>query len=643
MATDIILNIPFSGQLLEVPADAVVDSVNKIMMTPDERLKLAGIEEGAAALPIPVSGEERTEGTSTEIRSFTPEDIAVMAAAFGSGGGGGGGAVSSVFGRIGAITAQNGDYNAGQITDTGSKVLMTVAERTKLSGIADGAEVNTVTSVHGRTGTVASASGDYNADQISDTASKVLMTAAERTKLTGIAANADTRPVQVSTPERSAGTETALRSFSPSDVAAMAAIHGGGGGGGAVTSVFGRVGDVDAESGDYTADLIAETTTAKIMTDAERTKLANVEAGAQVNTVTSVFGRTGTVTSGSTDYNAGQIAETASRLWLVPAERAKLGGIEAGAQVNTVTSVAGRTGAIVVSKADVALGNVTNDAQLKASLAYSAKATPVATDKLVILDSADGQPKTITYAQTSSGTPATFAVSYMAGAPTQTNIPAGVTEVAGTRMPVDLRDVTSVWISTTVSSAATGGGIVYWRYSTDGGSSWADLTLSASLTTNGFKTSAEQAPPAPSMIDLCLVSAWTSGGNAAQSPTMLALQLHLRRAAVGLKGAQGDQGPPGNSNPVISNLTGSGTVACPDADIVVVRNTGAMTINLKPGLQRTAVVFSLRGSPNNVTFAAGTGYTIEGNSFTATSGTATAPVRVTFALDPTLSTRYMRL
>jgi len=643
LATDIVLNIPFSGQLLEVPADAVVDSVNKIMMLPDERLKLAGIEEGAAALPIPVSGEERTEGTSTEIRSFTPEDIAVMAAAFGSGGGGGGGAVSSVFGRIGAITAQNGDYNAGQITDTGSKVLMTVAERTKLSGIADGAEVNTVTSVHGRTGTVASASGDYNADQISDTASKVLMTAAERTKLTGIAANADTRPTQVSTPERSAGTETALRSFSPSDVAAMAAIHGGGGGGGAVSSVFGRVGDVDADVGDYSADQIFETTTAKIMTDLERTKLAGIEAGAQINTVTSVFGRTGAVVSGSSDYTAAQIAETASRLWLVPAERAKLGGIEAGAQVNTVTSVAGRTGAIVVTKSDVALGNVTNDAQLKASLAYSAKTTPVATDKLVILDSADGQPKTITYAQTSSGTPASVAVSYMAGAPTQTNIPAGVTEVSGTRMPVDLRDVTSVWISTTVSNAATGGGIVYWRYSTDGGSSWADLTLSVSLTTNGFKTAAEQAPPAPSMIDQCLVSAWTSGGNVTDDPTMLALQLHLRRGYVGLKGDQGDQGPPGNNNPVITNLTGSGTVACPDADIVVVRNTGAMTINLKPGLLRTTVVFSLRGSPNNVTFAAGTGYTIDGGSFTATSGTATAPVRVTFALDPTLSTRFLRL
>lgn len=46
-------------------------------------------------------------------------------------------------------------------------------------------------------------------------------------------------------------------------------------------------------------------------------------------------------------------------------DKTKLNGIEAGAQVNTVTSVAGRTGAVTLSNSDVGLGNVTNDAQLK--------------------------------------------------------------------------------------------------------------------------------------------------------------------------------------------------------------------------------------------------------------------------------------
>ncbi|WP_020621172.1 phage tail protein [Paenibacillus daejeonensis] len=42
------------------------------------------------------------------------------------------------------------------------------------------------------------------------------------------------------------------------------------------------------------------------------------------------------------------------------AEKTKLGGIATGAQVNTVTSVAGKTGAVALVKADVGLGNVDN-------------------------------------------------------------------------------------------------------------------------------------------------------------------------------------------------------------------------------------------------------------------------------------------
>jgi len=41
----------------------------------------------------------------------------------------------------------------------------------------------------------------------------------------------------------------------------------------------------------------------------------------------------------------------------------KLAGIEAGAQVNTVTSVAGKTGAVTVTASDVGLGNVTNESK----------------------------------------------------------------------------------------------------------------------------------------------------------------------------------------------------------------------------------------------------------------------------------------
>lgn len=76
---------------------------------------------------------------------------------------------NSVFGRTGAVTAQSGDYNAGQIDETSSAKIMTTSERIKLAGIESGAEVNDVDSVFGRTGAVTAQSGDYSFLQLGDT------------------------------------------------------------------------------------------------------------------------------------------------------------------------------------------------------------------------------------------------------------------------------------------------------------------------------------------------------------------------------------------------------------------------------------------------------------------------------------------
>jgi len=46
-------------------------------------------------------------------------------------------------------------------------------------------------------------------------------------------------------------------------------------------------------------------------------------------------------------------------------DKTKLDGMEAGAQVNTVNSVAGKTGDVTLNGSDVGLGNVTNHAQIK--------------------------------------------------------------------------------------------------------------------------------------------------------------------------------------------------------------------------------------------------------------------------------------
>lgn len=67
----------------------------------------------------------------------------------------------------------------------------------------------------------------------------------------------------------------------------------------------------------------------------------------------------GAVQAGKVDKVSGKQLSTED---FTSAEKTKLSGIAAGAQVNAVTSVAGRTGAVVLAKADVGLGSVDNTA-----------------------------------------------------------------------------------------------------------------------------------------------------------------------------------------------------------------------------------------------------------------------------------------
>ena len=82
--------------------------------------------------------------------------------------------------------------------------------------------------------------------------------------------------------------------------------------------------------------------------------------------------------------NAGQVTETSTKKIMTSEERDKLNGIQAGAQVNTVNSVAGRTGVVVLNKADVGLDNVANyavasDAEAEAMTADDKYMTPIKT------------------------------------------------------------------------------------------------------------------------------------------------------------------------------------------------------------------------------------------------------------------------
>ena len=69
-------------------------------------------------------------------------------------------------------------------------------------------------------------------------------------------------------------------------------------------------------------------------------------------------------------------------------EKDKLSGIQAGAQVNAVTTVAGRTGAVVLTKADVGLGSVQNygissQAQAIAGTVNTVYMTPLRTKEAI--------------------------------------------------------------------------------------------------------------------------------------------------------------------------------------------------------------------------------------------------------------------
>lgn len=80
----------------------------------------------------------------------------------------GGGAVSSVFGRTGAVAAQSGDYNSTQVNNASgvAGASVTAALNTLASSIA--ALVTGVSSVFGRTGTVTAQSGDYTSTQVNN-------------------------------------------------------------------------------------------------------------------------------------------------------------------------------------------------------------------------------------------------------------------------------------------------------------------------------------------------------------------------------------------------------------------------------------------------------------------------------------------
>lgn len=108
----------------------------------------------------------------------------------------------------------------------------------------------------------------------------------------------------------------------------------------------------------WTAQRIRQAILAWWAGSAEKTKLDGIAAGAQVNLPTNLgitgTGNSRTITSSTGANVTVPVASTSIAGLMATGDKSKLDGIAAGAQVNTVTSVAGKTGAVTLGVADVA-------------------------------------------------------------------------------------------------------------------------------------------------------------------------------------------------------------------------------------------------------------------------------------------------
>lgn len=105
----------------------------------------AAIAAAYANIVPQISAGEKTAGTETDLRTFSPKDVADMAAAAAAAASG---AVSSVNGATGAVTITAAGIGAAAASHshsaatTGASGFMSAADKTKLNGIETGAEVN---------------------------------------------------------------------------------------------------------------------------------------------------------------------------------------------------------------------------------------------------------------------------------------------------------------------------------------------------------------------------------------------------------------------------------------------------------------------------------------------------------------------
>lgn len=216
-------------------------------------------------------------------------------------------------------------------------------------------KANLITSVNGQTGDISLDADGIGAD-VAGSAAQALADAKDYTDQ------------EVAAIDTGVQTVTAGTNITVSGTATNPVINSTGGGGGAVDSVNDKTGVVVLDAD----DISDSSTTNKFVTSAEKTKLSNLSG---TNTgdqdLSGLVPKTTTINgdalSSNVTLNQDDIGDGTTYKQYSQTEKTKLSGIATGAQVNTVTSVADKTGIVTLVKGDVGLGNVTNDAQLKSA------------------------------------------------------------------------------------------------------------------------------------------------------------------------------------------------------------------------------------------------------------------------------------
>lgn len=137
--------------------------------------------------------------------------------------------------------------------------------------------------------------------------------------------------------------------------------------------------------------IIAEESESRV--SADNTLQANIEAEASARE---------TALSLKVDKESGKVLSSND---YTDAEKNKLSGIQSGAQVNSVTSVAGRTGAVTLSKSDVGLSNIDNTSDANKPISTATQSALNSKADISALDTKANKSEVLTKTNATSFTP----------------------------------------------------------------------------------------------------------------------------------------------------------------------------------------------------------------------------------------------